>query len=185
MSDLPPPHQARVTQRLGWTIRVLQSGSSYVAECISPEGNVHRSQESSKRGDAYNQGCSLVDREIAAVAAKKRSAAIKPFVLMLLYLTGADEFYNGKFVNRKSWIKYEFDILDDLEQDKLLTQPQKGIRQRTYISLNKEGIKTAREMLRNLNFTGIYELLNELERHDMLSDGVENQEYLDDAKEKD
>lgn len=135
MSDLPPPHQVRVTQRLGWTIRVLQSGSSYVAECVSPEGNIYRSQESSKRGDVYNQGCSLVDREIAAVAAKKRRSAIKPLVLMLLYLTGTDEFYNGKFVSRESFINYEFDILDDLEQDKLLTQPQRGIRQRIYISL--------------------------------------------------
>ncbi len=115
MSDLPP-HHVRVTERRGWTIRVLQSGSNYVAECISSEGIVHRGQERSKPGDAYNQGCSLVDREADAVAAKKRSAAIKPFVLMLLYLTGADEFYNGKFTSRKSWINYEFDILDELEQ---------------------------------------------------------------------
>lgn len=135
MSDLPPPHQVRVTQRLGWTIRVLQSGSSYVAECISPEGNIHRTWESAKQGDFYNRGCSLVDREIAAVAAKKRRSAIKPLVLMLLYLTGADESDDGKFTSRKSWINYEFDIQGELEQDKLLTQPQKGIRQRTYISL--------------------------------------------------
>ena len=154
MSDLPP-HHVRVTERRGWTIRVLQSGSSYVAECISPEGSIHRSQESSKQGNAYSQSCSLVDREIAAVAAKKRRSAIKPLALMLLYLTGADEFYEGKFVSRESWINYESEILDELEQDKLLTQPQKGKRQITYAALNKEGIKTAREMLRNINFTGI------------------------------
>ncbi len=185
MSDLPPPHQVRVTQRRGWTIRVLQSGSSYVAECISSEGIVHHTQESSKQGDAYNRGCSLVDREIDAVAAKKRRVAIKPLVLMLLYLTGADEFYEGKFVSRESKIKYESDILDELEQDKLLTQPQKGTRQRTYVALNKEGIKTARELLWSVNFAGIDELLNELERHDRLSDGAENQEYLDNVEGED
>ena len=75
MSNLPP-HHVRVTERRGWTIRVLQSGSSYVAECISPEGNTHRTWKSAKQGDSYNRGCSLVDREIAAVAAKKRRSAI-------------------------------------------------------------------------------------------------------------
>ncbi len=185
MSNLPQPHQVKVTERRGWTIRVLQSGSSYVAECVSPEGSIYRSQESSKRGDAYNQGCSLVDRETDAIANQKRIAAIKPLVLMLLYLTGTDEFYNGKFVNRESFINYEFDILDDLEQDKLLTQPRKGTKQRSYVALNKEGIKTAREMLRNLNFTGIDELLNRLEKHDRLSDVAENQEYLDNAEDED
>lgn len=184
MSDLPP-HHVIVTERRGWTIRVLQSGSSYVAECISPEGSIHRGQESSKQGDAYNRGCSLVDREIDKAAAKKRRAAIKPFVLMLLYLTGADESYDGKFTSRKSWINYEFDILDELEQDKLLAQPQKGTRQRTYVALNKEGIKTAREMLRNINFTGIDELLNELEKHDRLFDGAVNRDYLDDVEDED
>lgn len=56
---------------------------------------------------------------------------------MLLYLTGTDEFYEGNFVSRESDVKYEFEIFDELEQDKLLTQPQKGIRQRTYVALNK------------------------------------------------
>lgn len=184
MSDLPP-HHVKVTERRGWTIGVIQSGSSYVAECISPEGDVHCSQESSKQGDAYSRGCSLVDERIATAAAKKRRAAIKPFVLMLLYLTGADESYDGKFTSRKSWINYEFDVLDELEQDKLLTQPQKGTRQRTCIALNKEGIKTARELLRSVNFAGIDGLLNELERHDRLSNGAVNREYLDDAEDED
>lgn len=76
MSDLPP-HHVRVTERRGWTIRVLQSGSNYVAECISLEGDVNHAQESSKQGDAYSRGCSLVDEKIANAAAKKRSAAIK------------------------------------------------------------------------------------------------------------
>ena len=175
---MSPPHHVRVTQRRGWTIRVLQSGSSYVAECISPERDVHYAQESSKQGDAYSQGCSLVDEKIATAAFQKRRAAIKPFVLMLLYLTGADEYYDGKFTSRKSWINYEFDILDELEQDKLLAQPQKGTRQITYAALNKEGIKTARELLRSVNFAGIDELLNELEKHD-ISDEAVDQEDLD------
>jgi Domain of unknown function (DUF6429) len=185
MSDLPQRCEVRVAERFGWTIRVFQEGESYIAECISPEGNTHRGEESLRQGDAYSYGCNLVDREMASAAARKRSAAIKPFVLMLLYLTGWDEFYyDGKIRSRDSWIGYDFGILDELEQEKLLEKPQKGTRRRTYVSLNFEGIRTARKLLQSVNFPGVDELLDELKEHDRLSDEPEDQDYVDDASDE-
>jgi hypothetical protein len=175
MSYLPQRRQIGVAERQGWTIKVFQEGETYVAECISPEGSTHRGEESRRQGDAYSYGCNLVDREMASAAARKRSAAIKPFVLMLLYLTGWDEFYDDdKVRSRDSWIGYDFGILDELEQEKLLIQPQKGTRRRTYVSLNKEGIITARKLLQGISFPGVDELLDELEEHDRLLDEPED-----------
>jgi len=137
---------------------------------------------SSKPGNAYSYGCNLVDREIERAAARKKSATIQPFVLMLLYLTGTDEFYyDGKFRGRDSNIRYPLGFLDELEREKLLVQPQKGTRRRTYVSLTKEGIRKARNLLRSVNFPDVDELLAEMEDHDRLLDDPEEQDFVDDG----
>lgn len=97
---------------------------------------------------------------------------------MLLYLNGGDEHneylanpapeepnsrrWQSKetFVDLHCWIGLDFGILDQLEEAGLLEQPQKGSRkQRTYIKLNKRGMKHAREILREINLDGAEEAL--------------------------
>lgn len=62
------------------------------------------------------------------------------------------------FVNLRCpvWIGLDFDILDQLEEAGFLKQPQKGTKEkRTYVELNKNGMKYAREILKEINLDGV------------------------------
>lgn len=188
MNDLPQRREVRVAERSGWTIRVFQEGDCFQAECISPEGNILRTCSDSRLSATYSKACSLVDDFISKAqtqaAGKRRNAVVKPLMLMLLYLTGDDNYYNDRFLGRDSYINYDFGTLDQLESEKLLVQPQKGTRRRTYVSLTKEGIRTARDLLRSINFPGVDELLDDLEENDkLLDDSEEDDDFSDDLEE--
>lgn len=176
MSDSPQRREVRVEERRGWTIRVFQEGDQFIAECSSPEGDILRTWSDSRLSATYNRACSLVDdftsKAQTQAACKRRNALVKPLMLMLLYLTGEDNYYNERFLGRDSWINYDFGILDQLESEKLLLQPQKGTRRRTYVSLTREGIRTARNLLWSVNLPGFDELLDDLEEHEELLDDL-------------
>lgn len=185
MSDSSQCREVSVKERRGWIIKVFQEGDQFTAECSSPEGDILHTWPDSKLSTAYSRACSLVDDFISKAetqaACKRRNAVVKPLMLMLLYLTGEDNYYNDRFLGRESWINYDFGTLDQLENEKLLRQPQKGTRQRTYVSLNKEGIRTARQLLQSINLPGVDELLAHLKEHDEFSDDSEEDEFLDDT----
>jgi hypothetical protein len=110
---------------------------------------------------------------------------LQSLYLMLLYISGGDEYnpylanpyperpnsrsWHSKetFVDLHSWIGLDFDILNRLEEGGFLEQPQRGGRkQRTYIQLNKKGMKRAREILREINLSGAKEALTARSHHE-------------------
>lgn len=170
--------EVKVAEREGWTIKVFQEGNQFIAECSSPEGDTLCSPRWARLSDAYSHGCNLVDQAIRDAAVRAHDTFVKQFVLMLLYLTGGDVYSYGKFRGRESWINYDRDVLDMLENERLLEQPQK--RTVTYISLTTEGIRVARQLLQNVDLPGVNEFLASWEKHDRLLAERDELSSLDD-----
>jgi hypothetical protein len=110
---------------------------------------------------------------------------LRSFHLMLLYISGADEHspylanpfpkrpksrgWQSKetFVDLHCWTRLNFEVLDQLEDLGLLEQPQKGKgKQRSYVSLNKRGMRHARNLLKNITVEGTKEALAAKSRHE-------------------
>ena len=67
---------------------------------------------------------------------------IKELTLMLLYLTSWEEKeFNGEY--RRSWKGYDFDVLNALMDDEMIS----GNRKSKSVYIEKEGIKKARQLL--------------------------------------
>ncbi|AFY62776.1 DUF6429 family protein [Synechococcus sp. PCC 6312] len=120
---------------------------------------------------------------------------LQSLYLILLYISGGDEHneylatpypespnssnWHSKetFVHLNSWIGLDFEILDQLEEEGFLEQPQKGGRKpRSYIQLNKNGMKRAREILKEINLTGAEEALLAREHHE---DYINHKTHID------
>jgi Domain of unknown function (DUF6429) len=118
-------------------------------------------------------------------ASNSEEELLKSLYLMLLYVSGGDEHnpflanpyperpnsrvWHSKetFVNLHCWIGLDFGILNSLEEAGFLEQPQKGRRkQRTYVQLNKKGMKHAREILEKINLSGAKEALMARSHHE-------------------
>jgi len=124
-------------------------------------------------------------------ASNTEEELLKSLYLMLLYISGIDDHNRGlaehnpkipnnrkrpntkswhskeNFVSLECWIGLDFHILDRLEEAGFLEQPQKGSRkQRTYIQLNKKGMKRAREILSEINLNGVHEALTTRSYHE-------------------
>ncbi|MDJ0598455.1 MAG: hypothetical protein QNJ37_06410 [Crocosphaera sp.] len=110
----------------------------------------------------------------------KHYRVLKHIYLIFLYLSGWDNY--NKFLSQsqekrckenftgiESWIGLEYSILDKLEEQGLLEQPQtKGnnYKKRTYVELTKKGIRMTRELLKNLDLEGVDELLEDRDYHE-------------------
>lgn len=164
-------------ERKGWTICVFElpepvreGDGLYFAECTTEEEELERTFTCRTPNDAYGRACNLVDdwerKMIQLSAFYNEYKIIKPLYLMLLYISGWDEYYLKEFFRMNSWIGLDYNILDYLESEDLITQPQKGRRKgANYVSLSLKGMKEAREILEKINLEGSDYILESRQHH--------------------
>jgi hypothetical protein len=179
--------------REDWTITIYKLpdsemyGKKYVAEArnenhlIQNFGLYHWKDNPNH---VYSDMCNVVDeyinKEKKLISFLQDYKVFQPLYLMLLYLSGWDnhnEFLSinsderGKetFTGVQSWIGLDFEILNFLEKEKLIEQPQRGdknYKKVTYIELTKKGIKMARDFLKQTNLEGVDLLLSQRDYHE-------------------
>jgi len=136
--------------------------NSFFAQCTSPEGITLRTEAYGDKGTAWQKGYDLVDKAVAEARSRRYNAIARPLTLMLLYVTGSDEYYDGRLLGRRAYKGHDFGILDAFEAEGLIT-PQTNKRAVKSVVLDDEGIKQARELLRNLNLPAADEFLDSLD----------------------
>jgi hypothetical protein len=159
----------RTKTRGDWEITVFELpdseiyGKQYMAEGIQlsdSEKNVYRFSWGNSVNQAYCNACNSIDRKQQRLREEERQLekekvyqeryiVLKLIYLMLLYLSGWDE-YNPymsnsdekkckeNFTGVRSWIGLDFNILNRLEAEKLIEQPQRGrnnYKPATYVEL--------------------------------------------------
>lgn len=71
------------------------------------------------------------------------------------------------YLGRRAWKGYDVDILNAFEVEGLI-KPQSNRKTVQSVLVNDDGINLARELLRNLNLTGVDELLDDLADRDSI-----------------
>ncbi|WP_198648353.1 DUF6429 family protein [Cyanothece sp. BG0011] len=181
--------------RDNWIVKVFQLPKSerlkdlsqkYLAEgtLIGDDQLLLSSHFSSNMYEARNQVINSIDnferQQRKELSFLKHYKVLKQIYMIFLYLSGWDNY--NKFLSQsqekrckenftgvESWIGLEFSILDKLEEEGLLEQPQtKGnnYKKRTYVQLTKKGIRMTRELLKNIDLEGVDELLEDREYHE-------------------
>ncbi|ELS34637.1 MULTISPECIES: DUF6429 family protein [Pseudanabaena] len=169
--------------RQSWTIKLFESPESkmfgkYFAEATSLDNTPLTSSFFDTVHKAEQNIFSLIDqfdnKNEKEVLFTKYYRVLKPIYLMFLYLSGSDEYFEKErcketFTGVRSWISLQWDILDRLEKEGLLEQPQRkspNPKKVTYVELTKNGIKEARKNLQNINLDGVDALLLERTYHE-------------------
>ncbi|MEI6330288.1 MAG: DUF6429 family protein [Pseudanabaena sp. ELA645] len=169
--------------RHSWTIKLFESPESkmfgkYFAEATNLDipplttsffDTVHKAEQNIF--SLIDQFDSKNEKEVLFA---KYYRVLKPIYLMFLYLSGWDEHFEKErcketFTGVRSWIGLQWDILDRLEKEGLLEQPQRqspNPKKVTYIELTKNGIKEARKNLQDINLGGVDALLLERTYHE-------------------
>jgi hypothetical protein len=206
----------RTKTREDWKITVFELpeskiyGKQYMAEGINlsdSEKTVYSFSWGNNVNQAYCNACNSIDSKKQRLKElerrleeereyKKYYNFIKIIYLMLLYLSGWDE-YNPylsnseekrckeNFTGVRSWIGLDFNILNKLEREKLIEQPQregKNYKKVTYVELTKKGMQLARETLKNINLEGAEPLLEQLDYHE---EYIAYQSHIDIMREED
>lgn len=151
-----------IRERSGWRVTLCSEGDNFFAQCISSSGITLRTEAYEKKGTAWQKGYDLIDKAVAEARARRYNAIAKPLTLMLLYVTGSDEYYDGRLSGRRACKGHDFDILDNFEAEGLI-KPQTNKRSVKSVVLDDEGIKQARELLRNLTLPASDEFLDSLD----------------------
>ncbi len=164
-------YKSDTRNRKEWAVTIYenQDSSEFYAKCVSPTGKILSTEVCKNKESAWQAGYDLVDKEIMRERADRYNAIALPLTLALLYVSGNDEYLEGykgqrDFIGRSSWKGYGFGILDLLEEQGLIRKRSSGAQS---VFLTNEGIKKARNTLRNLNLE-VEEFLQTHAEHDNL-----------------
>jgi hypothetical protein len=167
----------------GWKITVFEllesdkHGNKFVAECTKEAELRDTTCFSKSPGESYSRACSFIDEFEKRQDKFKRFIenyqVLKPLYLMLIYLSGWDEYnpYMGNtknqhsqenFIGVKFWNGFNFEILKQLEAEELLEFSTS----RKTLTINKKGIKEARDILKRINLEGVEALLEQRKNHE-------------------
>jgi len=169
--------------RSDWTIVVFEMlgtdkyGNKFVTECTKSSGYKLTTQLSMTSKEAYSRACSLVD-ENEKQSQQVRSfieyyQVLKPLYLMLIYLSGWDEYnpYLGSrpkkcgienFIGVGFYSGFDYNIIDHLEKEGLI---ELSTTRKTLI-LSKKGMQVARDVLKTINIDGVERLLEQRNYHE-------------------
>ncbi|WP_446371012.1 hypothetical protein [Coleofasciculus sp. G3-WIS-01] len=174
---------------MDWTIVVSEMletdehGNKFVAECTKSSGFKLPPQLSKTLEEAYGRACNLVHENEKQLQQYRNFIehyqVLKPLYLMLIYLSGRDE-YNPYLENyqekpcRENFIgvrfgvifykskRFDYDIIDQLEKEGLLERSSTG----KSVILLKKGMQVARDMLKTINMDGVERLLEQRNYHE-------------------
>jgi hypothetical protein len=145
-------------------------GKQYLAEAYKNEDEIKCHQEfywGRTPNQAFSKICNFIHESEKqaerSLAFNERYIILKYIYLLLLYLSGHDDHATviskqqknkENFLGIQSWINLDFEILNRMEIEKLLSQPQRGgnnYKKVTYARLSKKGIIKARDILKNID----------------------------------
>lgn len=185
--------------RKGWKITVYKLPESdifddkIVAECTKEPDLQKMTFFCRNQGEAYSRACSLVD-ESERMEEKSRIfaehyAVMKYLYLAIIYLSSGDQhnyYINNSSINSKEnftgvsgWNGFDFNIIDALEAEGLL---EISSTKRT-LSMNKKGMKAAREFLRKINIDGVEMLLEQRAYHEEYINYISHYDIMQDEEE--
>ncbi|BAY77227.1 hypothetical protein NIES25_36870 [Nostoc linckia NIES-25] len=174
--------EIRSENRKGWKITVFELpesdilGKKFIAESTKKPNLEKITGFCNTKGDAYSQACSFVDRfemqQERSRIFQERYALMKPLYLMIIYISSDDD-YNEYIKNSREnskenftgvsfWNGFEFKIIDELVAEGLLELSDS----KTTLTMNKKGMKLAREVLKKINLDGVDRLLEQREYHE-------------------
>lgn len=169
--------------RSDWTIVVFEMlgtdkyGNKFVAECTKNSGYKLTTQLSMTSQEAYSRACSLVDENEKQLQQYKsfieHYQVLKPLYLMLIYLSGRDEYnpYLGNspkkrcienFIGICFYNGFDYNIIEHLEKEGLIERSTTG----KSLILFKKGMQVARDMLKTINIDGVERLLEQRNYHE-------------------
>ncbi|OKH17123.1 DUF6429 family protein [[Limnothrix rosea] IAM M-220] len=188
-----------IRERKGWEISIFEMPESdifsdkYCAVALKDGDFINHTSNPYYWGESWNVSydrlCSLIDVKERSKASQierdTQTKLMQQLYLIILYISGWDihhtfndeEPNKQNFYSIQSWISMDFGTLDLLEEKGLVDQPQtkgKHYRKRTYVEVTKEGIRKARQLLRELDFDGMQELLQKTAYHE---------EYIEDTSD--
>lgn len=175
--------------RRDWTIVVFdllekdKYGNKFVAECTKFSGSKLTTLLSMTSEEAYGRACNLVDENEKQLQQYKsfieHYQVLKPLYLMLIYLSGRDEYndclksrpkkcgienfigvrFGVRFYKSK---RFDYDIIDQLEKEELIERSSTG----DSLILLTKGMQVARDMLKTINIDGVERLLEQRNYHE-------------------
>jgi hypothetical protein len=169
--------------RKGWEIAIFelpetdQYGNKFVAECTKEPELKKITPCSKSTQEAYSYACYLLDcfekEEEKLTKFFKKYKVLKNLYLMIIYLSGWDEHnpYIGNNKNSKCkenftgigfWKGFDFEVLEHLNSEKLLEVSAS----RKTLTITKQGIKQARDILKTINLEGVDFLLEQRKYHE-------------------
>ncbi|BAZ10448.1 hypothetical protein NIES4071_22640 [Calothrix sp. NIES-4071] len=169
--------------RQEWKITVFELpesdkyGNKFIAQCTNKSELKLTTSFTKASNDCYSQACNLVDeyerRQEQSRRFMENYQVLKPLYLMIIYLSGYDEYnpYLGNIKNKcckENFIGinflngFDFEIIKRLEAEKLLEISTT----RKTITMNKKGMKEARDIIFNINIEGVDVLLEQREYHE-------------------
>ncbi|MFN6474868.1 hypothetical protein [Nostoc sp. DedQUE07] len=174
--------EVRSENRKDWKITVFELteldifGKKFIAECTKEPDLQEKTSFCNTQGDAYSQACNLVDKfEIQQENLSifmEHYAVMKDLYLMIIYLSSGDQhnrYLNNNrekskenFTGVSCWNGFEFKIIDELVAEGLLELSDS----KTTLTMNKKGMKFAREVLKKNNINGADRLLEQREYHE-------------------
>ncbi|MBD2384505.1 hypothetical protein [Cylindrospermum sp. FACHB-282] len=170
-------------ERKGWEITVFELpgsdkyGNKFIADCTKKPNLIETTDLSKSYGDAYSRACSFVDKfeknQDKLECFIDHYQVLKPLYLMIIYLSGRDEYnrYLGNYKNKSCkesfvgitfWNGLDFDILNVLEKEKLLEISDS----KKTLTMTREAIIQARKILKEINLDGVEALLKQREHHE-------------------
>lgn len=162
--------------RKDWEISIYELphseifGKVFISECTRQTGiqlSTEISSYSPKSSqEAYSVACSKIDKYEDNEKRLERYKLLKPFYLMLLYLSGWDKHSDchkkENFIGVEFWNGLDYDILNQLETEDLIAFSST----KKTLYLNKKAMKEARETLSQVNLDGINQLLEQRDHHE-------------------
>jgi len=169
--------------RRDWTIVVFdllekdKYGNKFVAECTKSSCSKLTTLLSMTSEEAYGRACNLVDENEKQLQQYKsfieHYQVLKPLYLMIIYLSGRDEYnpYLGNspkkrcienFIGIGFYNGFDYNIIEHLEKEELIEHSST----RNSLILFKKGMQVARDMLKTINIDGVERLLEQKNYHE-------------------
>ena len=174
--------EIRTKNRKDWKITVFELpeseifGKNFLAECTKEPNLIKTTWFCNNQEEVYSRACNLADEfEVQQESLRifmEHYAVMKDLYLMIMYLSSGDQhnyYLNNNRENSKEnftgvscWNGFDFDIINALLTEGLVELSST----KNKLIMNKQGMKTAREVLNKINIDGVGRLLEQREYYE-------------------
>ena len=185
--------------RKGWKITVFKLpesdifGKKFIAQCTKEPELLKTTWFCETQGEVYSRACNIIDEfDIQQERLRifmEHYAVMKDLYLMIIYLSSGDQhnrYINNNRENSKEnftgvscWNGFDFEIINALVAEGLLELSTT----RKRMTMNKKGMKAARQILQRINIDGVERLLEQREYHEEYINHTSKLDIMQDEEE--